>query len=160
MRGAIFSFVLLSACASTDDNFIGVGEGPDATGGGRFGVDASKPPVLLDAAEEDGPRFNGGATFACHGCTCDGTLYGCLQNANPDGKCPQGGGPPPDHMPIADAAALDDGGTCEAGIVCRQLPVECLPDPTCDCIMQSSGFQCAVDPSGNGFILTCPSPPP
>ena len=174
MRGALFSFLLLSACSSSADDFIGVGEEPDASIGTFDGdcfcaADAATPDVV-----DAGPKFNGGATFACHGCTCDGTLYGCLQNANPDGSCPQGGGPPvPDHMPIDDGGAPDDGGACEAGVagsaeggtaqipvVCGELPVVCLPNPTCDCIAQATGFACAVDPSGDGFILTCPPPPP
>lgn len=115
--------------------------------------DASPP---LDAGP-DGPTFNGGGPLACLGCVCDGTLYGCLTDGVPDGGCPKGGGPP---MPIADGGAPDDGGSCEAGVVCTQLPVECLPNPTCDCIAKWTDFGCAVDPSGNGFLLTCPPPPP
>jgi hypothetical protein len=159
--------LLLAGCSSviqaSDD--IAMPQPFDATVSEASFPDVSAP----DASS--GTPFNGGGPLACaQGCVCDGTLYACSHDTLVDGGCPGGGGP---GAPIldagVDAAAADaaadadaaDASACElAGNPCLQIPVVCLPKPTCACITQATGMTCDVDPSGNGFVLMCPPPPP
>lgn len=102
---------------------------------------------------EAGPVYNGGGPLACGNCTCDGTLYACLA-----GTC-EALPPPKDASAEADAADdadADASVSCGKKESCWQIPIECLPKPTCDCITKATGLLCTVVPNGNGFALTCP----
>lgn len=153
-----FSFFLLfvTACSpiGEDDIFEG-----DAT---PFPFDATvnDSPFSIDdgGAEADTTPFNGGGPFLCGKCICDGTLDMCLTGT---------GHPAPLDLDASDDADdanadadVDDAGfpTCaDASTGCVQIPIECLPKPTCDCIVPSPGkCFCTVDPSGNGLRVSCP----
>jgi hypothetical protein len=156
----VFTMFFVACGMGTDDVLVGVGEVPDASTTGF--QDVFLPPVH-DVGTPD-PIVTGGP-LACGACTCDGTLYGCLMGAAPDGGCPKGGGGPPQPpAPMTgdagDDANADAATSCGKGIVCSELPVECLPKPTCACITKVAGFQCTIDPTGNGFTLECPPSPP
>jgi hypothetical protein len=144
-------FLVVGCSSPPFDDFSG-GEGPDATFpfdvGLQFDDDAA-------TEAEAGPQYLGGP-LACGGCTCDGTLYGCLT-----GTCVK---PPPQpdagsdaNADASDAAdgAIDAAPSCAKGTECFQIPTVCLPKPTCACIQKETGFQCAVANDGSGFILTC-----
>jgi hypothetical protein len=156
-----WSFLLVfAACGpnAVDDIFIGDGGvlPVDATTKFGDGGDASS----FDAGI-DGPQFNGGGPFFCYNCTCDGTLDMCFNGGG-------GGG-----APIADASAdvqdasddaSDAAPVCNADAApteCVVMPTVCLPKPTCACIEKvvGAGCICSVDPSGNGFNITCPPKP-
>ncbi len=103
-------------------------------------------------ADVDATPFNGGGPFTCIDCTCDGTLNYCVEISG--GKAP-----------ILDAgadASTDAGlGSCDPeASACTQIPIDCLPKPTCDCVMQQykPPCTCDVDPSGNGLVITCVYP--
>lgn len=118
--------------------------------------EASFPDAPFDAPE-DTTKYNGGGPFLCEGCICNGTIDLCYFGGG-------GGGAPiaGDAGEDADASPFDDAGICsdEAGPQsCVQIPVQCLPNPTCECLAQTSGCACTVDPSGNGFFVTCPPKP-
>jgi hypothetical protein len=147
---------LLCACGQPGDDFLPTPTA-DATasdgGISFFGVDAAVPDVI-----EAGPAYNGGP-FACGACTCDGTLYACLEHAaTAEGGCPQGGGPPIPPSPLTGDAS--DDASCGKGTYCTQIPIQCLPKPTCACIEEVLQIPCDVDEGGAGFVLTCPPPPP
>jgi len=115
-------------------------------------ADGGPKPTFPDVAQDVvGPIWVGGP-LACGKCTCDGTLYACLQ-----GSC---GGPPPPPPPndaSMDATAdASDAATCGNAVACVQIPVECLPKPTCECISKATGNGCVVAPNGSGFQLFCP----
>jgi hypothetical protein len=154
----VFMLFFVACGAGTDDVFSG--EVPDATTS-----DVGFPDVFLPPIGDVGPPepvFNGGP-LACGTCTCDGTLYACLTGATPDGGCPKGGGPP-EHAPITgdggDDADADAATSCGAGHFCTELPIECLPKPSCACITKALGLGCSIDPNGMGFTLQCPPPAP
>jgi len=119
------------------------------------GLDSTLPKEAstFDVVDEDATKFNGGGPFLCDDeCICDGTLNYC--------RVVSGG-----LAPIVDAG--DDGGdggptTCDPeASACMQIPIGCLPKPTCDCVMKEyqPPCTCAVDPSGNGLVVTCVLPP-
>lgn len=163
---AVLVAVLLAGCSIGQDDVTAL---PDFDATAPFDA-ATFGDVTAPEAGTDAKTFNGGGPFLCDkACLCDGTLYACTYETLPDGGCPQGGGPPvPPHprAPLLDAgpddAAADAATTAcdlDAG-PCRQLPAACLPLPTCDCLSKVTGMLCDVDPSGDGFILSCPPPPP
>ncbi len=157
------ALLVLAGCSSSSDDVIPISlDASDDSTVARDAGDISFPDVITTYDAWLGPTFNGGGPLACGSCTCDGTLYACLgQAASPNGGCPSGGGPPLPPMPFADdAGASDASWSCGLGVVCSELPVTCLPKPTCDCITKATGLQCTVAPNGNGFILACPPPPP
>jgi len=133
-------------------------EGPDATFPTESGVhfDAA---VMKEA--EAGPIYVGGP-LACGKCMCDGLLYLCLEDMlGPDGGCSSGGPPPPPPPPESDAsddadADASDAMSCGNGHYCGQIPIACLPKPTCACIEKVTGMLCTVAPNGSGFQLFCP----
>jgi hypothetical protein len=117
--------------------------------------------VTFDVAP-DAPKFGGGGPFLCNGCVCDGTLNLCAHFS---------GGPAP--MPIAadagDAGDFGDASACDfdAGdTACAPIPVECLPNPSCACVMQhyqSGACTCDIDSpdsglAGNGLVVSCNFP--
>jgi hypothetical protein len=129
------------------------------------GIDQTVPPVpdgspFADAAVDgsadagpDAPPFNGGGPFLCYGCICDGTLNMCVSGGG-------GGGAPI----LGDAGAdadFGDASACvlDAGQPCYPIPIQCLPKPTCACIMAATGCGCTVDSSGSGFDVLCPPKP-
>jgi len=112
--------------------------------------DATKPPK---EASVDSASFNGGGPFLCNGCVCDGTLNLCVHGGG-------GGGAPMDDA--GDAGDDADASPCPTGPdeVCRPIPIQCLPQPTCGCIDPTADpCVCSVDPSGDGFVVTCPPNP-
>ena len=148
----LFLVCFLAACGQTDDVFL-PGDTPDVTTtpfdtGGPFS-DVSTP-----SEAEAGPIYVGGP-LTCGSCTCDGTLYACLE-----GACAK---PPPieagtnaDASDDADAdAASDASASCGKNAICQELPIECLPKPTCACIEKATGLGCSVATNGSGFILSC-----
>ncbi len=149
MRRALF-FLFIVACSSdvTVDDIApmdgGVFDSTTQKDVAPFG-DTGPADVAPDVT-----KFNGGGPFLCEGCVCDGTLNLCLLGGG-------GGG-----MPIAQDASFGDAAACDpdAGqTFCQQIPVACLPKPTCECIQPLVGCACSVDPSGNGFVLQCPPKP-
>ena len=153
------ALLLVTGCFSQDDvTPLSLDASDDATLTSDSGGFFNDAVTSYDAPT--GPTFNGGGPFACGGCICDGTLYGCLVNATADSGCGGAGGGGP-KAPLDDGAAAD-ASTCDPN-VCHELPVVCLPKPTCDCITKATGLPCSVDPTGNGFDLGCaliPIPPP
>lgn len=142
--------VLLVGCSSvapfppSDD----IAEFPDVR------PDTTLPPFeasTFDVVDPDATTFNGGGPFTCVDCTCDGTLSYCLEISA--GKAP-----------IVDAGADDadaGAGICDPeASACTRIPVECLPKPTCDCVMKQYNAPCTcdVDPSGNGLVISCVYP--
>ena len=109
--------------------------------------DAGPPDVAADTTP-----FNGGGPFLCVDCVCDGTTDLCYLGG--------GGG-----APMADAGSFGDAGDCPADgghPWCVQVPIQCLPNPTCACldgVYGAGGCTCSVDPSGSGFVITCPPKP-
>ena len=156
----LFLACFLAACGGPVDDVIPT-EGPDATFPTESGVHFVDAAPLKEA--EAGPVYVGGP-LACGKCTCDGLLYTCLQGVlGPDGGCSSGGPPPPPPPPESDASldadasdATSDAMTCGGGRFCSQIPIGCLPKPTCECIEQTTGMLCTVAPNGSGFLLVCP----
>jgi hypothetical protein len=93
--------------------------------------------------------FNGGGPFVCLNCICDGTLDMCF--AGHDAGVALDGS-------FADASTCDP----DAGqAYCSQIPIACLPKPTCACIAPLvAPCSCSVDATGNGFVITCNIEPP
>ena len=151
MKGALFALALVACGSSAVDDIVP----PDIDATVRTPPpDASNPfgdggPVAWDAGY-DATKFNGGGPFLCGTCVCDGTLDMCVW-------CGGGGAPLLSDAGFGDASACDtDSGQSN----CRQIPIECFPNPTCACIAQFAGAgTCAVDPSGNGYSFTCPPKP-
>ena len=60
-------------------------------------------------------------------------------------------------------ASFGDASACDneaAPTACTQIPIGCLPKPTCACLQPFvSPCVCSVDPSGNGFQINCPPKP-
>jgi len=108
-----------------------------------FDATTDAGPVFSDATIDVGadvPVFNGGGPFLCSGCVCDGTLNFCY----------------PSDASTGDADA--EAGACgDASTSCDPIPVQCLPKPTCACLLGVwTSCTCAIDPSGNGLVLDCP----
>ena len=124
----------------------------DATIDHHTGADVVLPPY--PEASADGPVYVGGP-LACAKCTCDGTLYACLS-----GSCEF---PPSDASADGSDADGSDGDasdaavtTCGKNLSCWEIPVGCLPKPTCACITKATGMSCTVAADGSGFLLQCP----
>ena len=157
MDRRIAAALVLCGCGSSfiaSDDIANFDAGTfDAT---TFG-DASSDVHATDVAPETTP-FNGGGAFLCAGCVCDGTMNLCFHGGGGGGAPTAGdaGDEDADAGPFGDASAcaMDSG-----PLQCRAIPVQCLPQPTCDCITQVIPCACAVDPSGNGFQLECPPNP-
>ncbi|HEY1954780.1 MAG TPA: hypothetical protein VGH28_04195 [Polyangiaceae bacterium] len=150
---------LLLGCGPTNfDDVIDMGDG-------GFGFDATFPrdaSPFPDAAD-DAPKFNGGGPFLCSDCICDGTIDMCFFSGG-------GGGAPvlsdagddADANDDADASPFGDASACSpdaAASQCTQIPIQCLPNPTCACLEQTTFCSCTVDAIGSGFIVTCPPKP-
>jgi hypothetical protein len=144
--------VFLVACGLSPQPFPSddIAETPDAR------PDTTLPPEAstFDVSNnEDATKFNGGGPFTCGDCTCDGTLNYCVEVS---------GGKAPILDAGADDASADAGlGSCDPeASACTQIPIDCLPKPTCDCVMQQykPPCTCDVDPSGNGLVITCDYP--
>jgi hypothetical protein len=107
----------------------------------------------------DSPKFGGGGPFLCQSCVCDGTLNYCAYISG--GKMPlldAGSSDASDDAPFGDASACD---TSEAGAsACTAIPIDCLPNPSCACVLAhgNPSCTCAIDPSGNGLVVTCVYP--
>jgi hypothetical protein len=127
------------------------GGGFDAT----FPKDGGFPDAATDAAD-DATKYVGGP-FLCDECVCDGTLDMCLHSAGGAQNTPvdDGGG---DDADFGDASAC----MVDAGYpTCRAIPIDCLPNPTCACILThypAPACSCDVDPTGDGFRVTCNYP--
>ena len=118
--------------------------------------------VLFPPAEEagpDGPVYVGGPLKCGKGnCTCDGTLYACVFGFQGcAGNPPTEAGADADADADADAEADADASTgCTSNDFCKQIPTECLPKPTCECISKVLNLTCTIAPDGSGFLLQCP----
>ncbi len=134
------------ACGSAD--FAKSDAGPDATiedaatdafSFGDVVNDGKPPPVALD----------GGGPFLCFGCVCDGTTSFCeFTSAG--------------QAPVASDGGLGDAGACDldGGSSCMAIPSQCLPNPTCKCVLESFSpvCTCALDPSDDGLVVSCVYP--
>jgi hypothetical protein len=155
MRALVLVFVAACSPNFADDVLLTDASiiRPDATTtDSGFDYDATTSDAGADVT-----LFNGGGPFMCRGCICDGTLDMCWLLSG--GK----GGP---KSPITDASTSDaaDASACvlDAGTSCVAIPIECLPKPTCACILDASGAgscSCYADPSGNGLVIDCALPP-
>jgi hypothetical protein len=142
------AFTVLLACSSDVDDMplfdAGVFDSTTQNDSAPF-TDAA----IVDAAI-DATKFNGGGSILCGDCVCDGTLNVCFSGRGAGG------------MPIASDASFGDASACapnDGGAGCVAIPVVCLPKPTCECL--APFFQncvCAVDPTGNAFVIMCPVP--
>jgi len=156
VRGRFFFLVLSSACSQViADDFLPLDASPTPLDATIF--DASPG----DADSETAP-FKGGGPFMCGACVCDGTLYLCSTSSGGTANAPFDLDAS-DDADDADAADDVDAGPplCahDAGAPCTQIPIECLPKPTCDCILPNPGScSCSIDPSGNGFRIDCVTP--
>jgi hypothetical protein len=161
MRRALLFSWLMMACGSSAPAIFG---GDDVAA-----IDASFDHTLTDSLfnsdavstfdaslAPDAPKFGGGGPFLCNGCICDGTLNLCEH---------VGGGPAP--MPLSsdagDAGDFGDASACDfdaGNVACAPIPVECLPNPSCACLMTkfSGPCTCDIDPSGNGLVVMCNYP--
>ena len=114
---------------------------------GGFDSTVPKEASTFDVVSEpDGTTFGGGGPFDCFGCVCDGTLGYCVEMSG--GKAP-----------ITDAGV--DSSACDPeASACTPIPIDCLPKPTCDCVLThyQTGCTCDVDISGNGLVVTCAHP--
>jgi hypothetical protein len=105
------------------------------------------------ATVDEGPAFNGGGPFLCGNCICDGTLYYCGGG---------GGGLAPLDLDAGDGGDADaDAADACTPNGCIEFPIQCLPKPTCECVLgpHPGLCYCTVDPSGNGLFIGCPAPP-
>ena len=154
MTAALVPFLALGLCACgsgpfiADDIAVFDAEGTDSTLP-HDGGDAGDAAGGADAS--DATKFNGGGPFLCDTCVCDGTANMCFHG---------GGGPQPAPL---DDGGFGDAGACDmdAGSSCTAIPIDCLPNPTCACVMThypSPSCSCQVDPSGNGLFVQCNYP--
>jgi len=157
-------FAFTAACAPIEEDDICSCPLADAS----FPLESGADVTFADAPADTTP-FNGGGDFLCKGCICDGTQRYCAIVSG--GKAPVLGDAGDDAGDL-DAGALDaetdapfgDAGACdidEAGAsACTEIPLGCLPNPTCDCLLAhvSEACTCAVDPSGSGLVVTCDFP--
>ena len=143
----LFLFCFLVACANNDDDIVPIDV--DATIDRRTSDVAPFPPPI-EAAAPDGPTYVGGP-LACGKCICDGTLYACGAGCGPVKK---GGPQAPIVGDASDDADAADGAGCSAA--CWEIPVACLPKPTCACIEKEwTNVSCTVASDGSGFLLEC-----
>jgi hypothetical protein len=121
--------------------------------------DTSTSFVDVVSEKPSGPVYVGGP-LGCGNCTCDGTLYMCCYGTPHPPPSDAGADAHADADADADADAVDadasDAMSCGATNYCSQIPIACLPKPTCDCITKETGMQCAVSLDGDGFRVTCP----
>lgn len=156
MRALVF-LAALTAC----NNPIGVDDLPfDA--GPSVDATVSDAPIFPFDAQNDAPKFNGGGDFLCNGCVCDGTLRFCEESSA--GKAPilDAGDDVTDAADETDGgdAAFEDASACDldAGAnACFAIPIDCLPKPTCACLLTHVAPECtcSVDPSGSGLVVAC-----
>ncbi len=137
-RAAALLFVI--GCGSVPPSYTVEGDATtsDASDASPFSFDDAPPPAV------DAPDvvLEGGGPFLCHGCICDGTKSYCYD--------------------LWVGAALDGGseaGECptDGGSACVPYTPDCLPNPTCACVLGHvcPGSQCAMDKSGNGLDVLC-----
>ncbi len=120
------------------------------------GFDASsKKDAGSDVLGFDGPSdapveahtvaLDGGGAFLCNDCVCNGVANMCEHFS---------GGKMPFVFDAGDASACDP----DAGQgYCAALPSDCLPNPTCACVLshEPPACMCDLDPSGAGLVVTC-----
>ena len=138
--------VLLVGCGSSVPIFPNDDIAQPFDGGG-FDSTVPKDGSTFDVTGEDVAKFNGGGPFTCGDCTCDGTLNYCVEISG--GKAP---------MLDGGVDAGDASTTCDPDAsACTQIPIGCLPKPTCECVMQQykPPCTCDIDPSGNGLVVRC-----
>ena len=114
---------------------------------GNFDSTIPKEAGTFDVVQEaDATKFNGGGPFTCIDCICDGTLNVCQHISGGNVMSGDAGAPTCDP----------DGGQP----YCAAIAIDCLPKPSCACVLQSypAGCTCDVDPSGNGLVVTCAFP--
>jgi hypothetical protein len=158
---------LVAACSSVGEDDIC--DCPAIDGGRPFTPDAG---FGDGGAADTGTPFNGGGDFLCSGCVCDGTLRFCEMSSGGQAPVVDAGDDDADAG-SDDASDADDAGdvddadagppACEseaAASACMAIPLACLPKPTCECIVAhvAPECSCAVDPSGNGLVVTCVFP--
>ncbi len=111
-------------------------------------------------AAPDSPKFGGGGPFLCNACVCDGTLNYCSEISG--GKMPLLDAGSSDASDASDDAPFGDASACDmdASVGCTAIPIACLPNPTCECVLAHANpsCTCAIDPSGNGLVVTCVYP--
>ncbi len=111
-------------------------------------------------AGNDAPKFGGGGPFLCSGCVCDGTLNYCSEisiGMMPLDDAGDASADADDASPFSDASACD----LDASTGCTQIPIACLPNPTCACVLANlppGPCSCSIDPSGNGLVVLCVYP--
>jgi hypothetical protein len=116
---------------------------------------------LFDVSQESA-TFNGGGDFLCSGCVCDGTLRYCEQRSGGQSVILDSG--LDGDLDDASDSAFGDASACDpdldSGTSCFPIPLDCLPQPTCKCVLShvSGPCGCSVDPSGNGLVVTCVYP--
>lgn len=153
----LFLLGLLTACGSSvppfasDDVAMFDGGGLDHT----LQSDSPFEGSTFDVSP-DGPKFGGGGPFLCNDCICDGTLNLCEHFSG-------GAAPMPIASDAGDAGDFGDASACvyDAGQTsCTPIPVDCLPNPSCACVMAhvTGPCSCGIDPSGNGIVVTCVYP--
>lgn len=155
MRGWVGVLLLLGACSSTtpfpsDDIAI-------FDGGPTFDSTLPKDATSFDVAP-DGPTFNGGGPFDCNHCTCDGTLNYCAEISGGNMPLLDAGDDAADAADASDAEPACDPDA--AVLACKPIPIECLPKPSCACLMKHYTYPCTcdLDPSGNGLVVSCAYP--
>jgi hypothetical protein len=137
-----------SADAGTDATTPTKDSGSEAApfGDGATASDAASdgPPVVLDA----------GGPFLCQSCVCGGTDHFC--------ELVSGGVRP---MPLLSDGGFGDASACDpdAGPTsCTPIPAQCLPDPSCDCVLANltmgPACTCQLDATGNGIVVQCMLP--
>ena len=121
----------------------------DATADVTTANDAPSDVVATDDVADEAALgvLDGGKPFLCGGCICDGLDHYCLRVFG-------GTNMPLDGGPFGDASVCSP-----TNPYCRAFPSQCLPDPTCDCLVVNSPYPsfctCAPDPSGGGLEVTC-----
>jgi len=115
--------------------------------GGHFDATVPKDASTFDVVDEDATKFNGGGSFMCIDCICDGTLNVC------------------EHISGGNIMSGDagDASTCDPDAgqpYCAPIAIDCLPKPSCACVLTHypGGCTCDVDPSGNGLVVSCDFP--
>ncbi len=155
MRAFVFLALLSCACGPTigvDDLPFDAGPFVDAT------VSQPDAPFQVEA-QADVTKFNGGGDFLCNGCVCDGTQRFCDNVSGP-------GAPILDASDDGDAGVADDADASDASAcdpdasACTAIPLDCLPKPTCACLLTHVPPECTcdVDPSGSGLVVSCVFP--
>lgn len=143
--------VCFFACACGSVPFEGTDAGDDATSqDSAFGFGDGS--TSYDAPTSDAPSISleAGGAFLCHDCICDGTANYCeyvWAGASPSLL---------DDAGIDASACSKDAGPTE----CLPFFPDCLPTPTCACLLSHSGpgCECGLDTSGEGLVVECTYP--